>query len=295
MRPSGVVDVGSNTIRLLVARADDGCVDPLLTRKFRIGLGRDIEETGAIPAARIAEAADAVDQLCRLGRKEGADVRVLVTAPGRQAANADELLAAVREETGHEPEVLSREEEGRLAFLGAVAASPPSATVVAVVDLGGASTEVAVGRPDGDVAWVRSFDLGALRLTTRLLAEEKPTLRALARARATAAQELASLTPPLAGEARAVGGCARALRKVVGETLGAAELVEAVEALARRTHDEIADEYDVRPERAALLVAGAIVLAEVQARLVMPLAVVDGGVREGALLDGAAGAAARVA
>jgi exopolyphosphatase/guanosine-5'-triphosphate,3'-diphosphate pyrophosphatase len=287
MRPSGVVDVGSNTIRLLVARVDGACLDPVLTRKFRIGLGRDIEETGAIPAARIAEAADAVDQLCRLGRAEGADVRVLVTAPGRQAANADELVAAVRKETGCRPEVLSPEEEGRLAFLGAVAASPPSAPVVSVVDLGGASTEVAVGRPDGDVAWVRSFDLGALRLTTRVLAEERPTLRALQRAREAAADELDALTPPLAGEARAVGGCARALRKVVGETLGADELAEAVETLARLTHDEIADEFGVRPDRAGLLVAAAIVLGEVQARLVVPLTVVDGGVREGALLDDA--------
>jgi len=295
MRPGGVVDVGSNTIRLLVARVDDGCVDPVLTRKFRVGLGRDIEETGAIPAARIAEAADAVAQLCRLGCGEGADVRVLVTAPGRQAENADELLDAVRKEIGYEPEVLSREEEGRLAFVGAVAASPPSSPVVAVVDLGGASTEVAVGRRDGDVAWVRSFDLGSLRLTTRLLGDEKPTPRVLARARATVAEELATLTPPLTGEARAVGGCARALRKVVGETLGPSELKEAVDVLARLTHDEIADEYDVRPERAALLVAGAIVLAEVQTRLVVPLTVVDGGVREGALLDDAAEAEERVA
>ena len=295
MRPSGVVDVGSNTIRLLVARIDDGCVEPVLTRKFRVGLGRDIEETGAIPDGRIDEAADAVAQLFRLGRAEGAGVRVLVTAPGRQAGNATDLLAALRKATGHEPEVLSREEEGRLAFLGAVAAAPPSSPLVAAVDLGGASTEVAIGRPTGDVAWVRSFDVGALRLTTRVLAEEKPTLRTLARARATVAEELAALTPPFAGEARAVGGCARALRNVVGAALGASELTEAVDVLARLTHDEIADEYDVRPDRAALLVAAAIVLTEVQARLVVPLAVVDGGVREGALLDDAADAEERVA
>lgn len=295
MRPCGVVDLGSNTIRLLVGRADDGCVEPVLTRRFRVGLGRDIEESGAIPSARITEAALAVGQLCQLGRKEGADLRVLVTAPGRQAANADELLAAVRKAAGQEPEVLSREEEGRLAFLGAVAASPPTAPVVAVVDLGGASTEVAVGRSDGDVAWVRSFDVGALRLTTRLLADERPSDDAVERACEAVADELAGLTPPLPGEARVVGGCARALRKVVGKELGAGELDDAVRTLASLTHDEIADTYDVRPERAALLVAGALVLAEVQRRLVVPLRVVDAGLREGALLDEAARADEQVA
>ncbi len=85
-----------------------------------------------------------------------------------------------------------------------------------------------------------------------------------------------------------VGGCVRALRKVVGKELGAAELDDAVLTLASLTHDEIADTYDVRPDRAALLVAGALVLAEVQRRLVVPLRVVDAGLREGALLDEAA-------
>jgi exopolyphosphatase/pppGpp-phosphohydrolase len=57
MRPCGVVDLGSNTIRPARRRADDGCVAPVLTRRFRVGLGRGIEESGAIPSARITDAA----------------------------------------------------------------------------------------------------------------------------------------------------------------------------------------------------------------------------------------------
>jgi hypothetical protein len=87
MRPCGVVDLGSNTIRLLVGRADDGCVEPVLTRRFRVGLGRDERaDHGGRARGRAALPA----------RTEGADLRVLVTAPGPQAANADELFAAVR-------------------------------------------------------------------------------------------------------------------------------------------------------------------------------------------------------
>jgi exopolyphosphatase/guanosine-5'-triphosphate,3'-diphosphate pyrophosphatase len=294
VRPLAVVDVGSNTIRLLVGcPSDDGGVDPVFTEGVRVGLGHEIETDGAIPAEKLDEAADVVAELCRLARANGAEsVDLLVTAPGRQAENADELLAGLRDATGLEPTVLSREEEGRLAFTGALSAAPPAAPALAVVDLGGASTEVAVGRPDAGVSWVRSFDLGALRLTSRLLAQERPPLRDLDRARTAVSEAFAALTAPLAGEARAFGGSVRALTKLVGRRLGADELDEAVEILGRLTHEEIAAQFGVRPERAPLLLAAALILAEVQARLVVPLDVVDSGLREGALIEAAAAAAA---
>src|SRR5262249_2278112 len=158
--PAAIVDVGSNTIRLLVGRAGDGCVVRVYTEGSRVGLGREIEASGAISEAKIEEAATVVARLCRAARAKGAESGDgLGTAPGRQAANAERLLEAVGRAAKQEPQVLSREDEGRLAFAGAVAAAPTDAKVVAVVDLGGASTEVAVGRPEAGAVWIRSFDI----------------------------------------------------------------------------------------------------------------------------------------
>src|SRR2546421_711445 len=80
-----------------------------------------------------------------------------------------ELVAAIERAAGRRVRILTPDEEARLAFTGAVALSRPAARLVAVVDLGGASTEIAVGRPDHGPDWARSIDLGAARLTSRLL------------------------------------------------------------------------------------------------------------------------------
>src|SRR5204862_8143114 len=111
---------------------------------------------------------DAVRELCSDARDEHAEaVEMFVTAPGRQAENGTELVEAIEDVVELPVRQLSAEDEARLAFAGAVALAKPTAAVVAVVDLGGASTEIAVGRPEAEPVWLRSVDLGALRLHTR--------------------------------------------------------------------------------------------------------------------------------
>jgi exopolyphosphatase/pppGpp-phosphohydrolase len=163
---------------------------------------------------------------------------------------------------------------------------------VAVVDLGGASTEIAVGVVQAGPQWVRSIDLGALRLTTRLLQHVPPEPAELDAARSAIAEAFAGTTPPLPGAALVVGGSARALGRVCGETLRAQELVAAASMLAHRDPREIARRFPVEEGRARLLLAASLILGEVQRRLVVPLTVASGGVREGVLLGAAAAAAA---
>ena len=188
--------------------------------------------------------------------------------------------------------VLSATEEATLSFYGAVTRAEQSAWPVAVVDLGGASTEIAVGRPSSGPDWIRSVDLGALRLMTRLLPAERPASGLIDAARLTVARAFASVEPPRPYEALAVGGCARALRKLVGPSLGRDELAGARARLATSTHGEIVQGYGVDRRRAPLLLAATLILADVQERLGVPLQVVDGGLREGALLASRAGVAA---
>ena len=94
-----------------------------------------------------------------------------------------------------------------------------------------------------------------------------------------------TLTPPLAKAAYVTGGTARALRKVAGRTLGKKQLERTETLLARRPAAEIAERFEIDPRRARTLLAGCLILAEVQARLAIDLEVAKTGLREGAALE----------
>jgi exopolyphosphatase / guanosine-5'-triphosphate,3'-diphosphate pyrophosphatase len=272
----GVIDVGSNTTRLLVAEArSDGFV-PLDKAKVRLSLGGEIERFGAVSAVHLAAAAKAVREMARTARRSGvASLDVFLTAPGRQAENAAELVAALSRAAGVKARVLTKEEEGTLAYRGAVlTAGVDLPSRIAVCDVGGASTEIAVGRPGSEPEWIESVDLGSVRLTTRAGDME-------AEARAA----FAHLEPPSVEAALVVGGSARATRRLVGAELGEAELLEALELVEKHSPREIARRFGVDRARAEILPAGVILLAEVQRRLGVPLLqVCSGGIREGAVL-----------
>jgi exopolyphosphatase / guanosine-5'-triphosphate,3'-diphosphate pyrophosphatase len=161
-----VIDVGSYTVRLLVGRHDGQGLEPLREARAAVGLGAEIEREGCISDSKLDETARRVRAYSRSARKLGAEtIQVIVTAPGRQSGNADELLSTLRGAAGVDAQILTSLEEGRLAFAGAVAGSAVAAESVAVIDIGGGSTEVVVGTRSEGPAWVRSFDVGALRLT----------------------------------------------------------------------------------------------------------------------------------
>jgi exopolyphosphatase/guanosine-5'-triphosphate,3'-diphosphate pyrophosphatase len=271
----GVIDVGSNTTRLLVASADrDGLVS-LQKEKVRLSLGEEIERYGAVSDVHVAAAAKAVRNFAAVARrKRVAALDVFLTAPGRQAGNADELVAALSRAARVPARVLTKEEEGSLAYRGAVlSAEIPLPTRIAACDIGGASTEIAVGSPDGEPDWIESVDLGSVRLTAR--AGDMP---------AEARQAFGSLEPPAVEAALVVGGSARAARRLVGPKLGEEELAEALRLVETCAPREIARRFDVDRARAEILPAGVILLAEVQRRLGVPLNVCSGGIREGAVM-----------
>jgi exopolyphosphatase/guanosine-5'-triphosphate,3'-diphosphate pyrophosphatase len=182
--------------------------------------------------------------------------------------------------------ILSAAEEGRLAFSGAVASVGwPPGRRVAVVDVGGGSAQVVVGSRRRGADWVRSIDLGSRRLTSRLVSADPPGLEALAAARSEVERLLADFEPPDPRSVLAVGGSARALRRIVGSRLGPDELAEATEILAQTSRADLTTEYDVNPQRAATLAGGAVILAVLQQRLGAPMKVVRAGLRDGALLQ----------
>lgn len=274
----GVVDVGSNTTRLLLARVEGRELVPLEKERVRLALGAEIERTGLVSDVSIAAAAKAVGKLCALARRGGAEtLDVFLTAPGRQSANADALVDALTRAAAHSVRILSTEEEGRLAYAGAIATVDVRLPrTVAVCDVGGASTEIAVGDPTASPKWVRSVDLGSVRLTERV--------GGIDAARAEATRTFAEVAPPPVQAALAVGGSARAARRLVGPWLGEAELAEALRIVETKREQTIARRYGVHRTRARILPAGIVLLSEVQRRLGVPLHVCDGGIREGAVL-----------
>jgi exopolyphosphatase/guanosine-5'-triphosphate,3'-diphosphate pyrophosphatase len=280
-----VIDVGSHTVRLLVAQRERGRIRAVREEKAVLGLGTEVERLGRLSSEKLAETAGLVESFSRIARKAGASqVETVITAPGRQSANGAELVALLLEASSAGVRVLSPDEEGRLAFQGAVQDIATEGESVAVCDVGGGSTEVVVGTRTGEPVWLRSVDIGALRLTGRVLNDDPPTPEALALARLETEREFASLTPPLPKIALAAGGTARALRKLVGDTLGADELAHALEVLGERRSTRIAKAFGIDRGRARTLAAGAVILAEVQRRLSVPFQVSRAGLREGAVL-----------
>lgn len=293
-----MIDVGSNTARLLVATVThDGLVTPVAEERDYLRLGAEIEETGTLGPKKIAACTKTCKAYARRATELGAvQTTVIVTAPGRQGGSATRLVDALTAATASPVRVLSGESEGRLAFHGAVArAGADLPDVIAVVDLGGGSTEIAVGSPHLGSPWARSADLGSLRLTRAHLHDDPPGRKQVEAARDAVRRSLAELDPPRSGFGIAVGGSARALGKIVGPVLDADALDHAAAFLARRPAAKAVTRFGISPQRAETLLAGAIILAETCRMLDTPLELGRGGLREGAALELAALASAHAA
>jgi len=278
----GIIDIGSNTVRLLAAESGrSGAVTALHEERHQIGLGDAIERRGRIPEAKLSETADCARSYAKLARRMGCDrLEVVVTAPGRQSLNAAALLAALGDAVGVAPRVLSAESEGRLAYLGAVTSSPLPLRLTAVCDVGGGSTEIAFGVSPDDADWVDSIDTGSLRLTSRYFGTSSGRSEVRA-ARAEVRALLAQVEEPRPRAALATGGSARALRRLVGRSLGTGDLEQVIDSLTGRTPAKIARKHGIELRRARTLLAGTVILAEVNVKLGVPFEVARGGMREG--------------
>jgi exopolyphosphatase/guanosine-5'-triphosphate,3'-diphosphate pyrophosphatase len=282
-----IVDIGANTARLLVASVSEtGEIVQLRRERRYLRLGDDVHRLGRIGPKKLAEAGEVARRYARIARRLGVErLETIVTAPGRQAANGEELVRVLADETDAPVVVLLGEDEGRLAWEGAVARMTDPPEVVAVADLGGGSCELAVGTPALGPAWVRSLDLGALRVTREYLDGNPPSAERVALARSGIRELLAVFEPPRPDKTLVVGGTARAVGRIVGKRFGAAELDDLIATLTRVRAEKVTDSHGVTAERAHTLFGGTLVLDELARRLGTDLEVGRGGLREGAALS----------
>lgn len=280
-----VIDVGSNTVRLLVASVAGDSVRTMREEREHLGLGEEILRHGRVRRTKLDEVAAVTGAYARIARKHGVrELETVVTAPGRQGDQPQRLLDTIGRATAADVRVVSAEDEGRLAFAGAVSRANPGDGVVAVCDVGGGSTEVVVGSELLGPAWVRSIDLGSLRLTAALLHGDPPGSAEIEAARSAVRDAFEAVAPPRPEIALATGGSARAVARVIGHEYGPDELERVVELLAGRPATASAAKLGLRPDRARTLLAGALILSEVSRLLELPFTPSRGGIREGVAL-----------
>jgi exopolyphosphatase / guanosine-5'-triphosphate,3'-diphosphate pyrophosphatase len=283
----GCIDIGTNTTRVLVAEASNGLLTEVLQHKAFTRLGRGLKAGGTISTAMIEETARVVAEQRALAERVGAlRLRTVATAVIRRAANRGEFCRAMRELGGVDVHVLDGAEEARLAFLGATRTlGRPLAGRVGVVDVGGGSTEIAVGTLADGVEWSASFDFGSGFLADAYLHSDPPAAAELEAVRAHAAGALEGVLPPPVDVAVAVGGSAASLRRLVGSVLDAEALPRALRVLSEAPADEVARRFGLEAQRVRLLPAGILALDAAAQTLGRPLQIGRGGLREGVLLD----------
>lgn len=283
----GCIDIGSNTTRLLVADCAESGLEAVHEERAFTRIGHELLEFGALSSAKIAEVVAVVNAQLQSAHTRGVTgVRAVATEAIRSAGNGAELVAAIANATGIEVEVLSAEEEARLAFVGVAGTLPGGLDgELGVVDVGGGSSELVVGVAPRSVRWWASVPIGSAMLTHAHLRSDPPTPAELAGARAAVRAALAALDAPAPAVAIAVGGSATSLARVAGQALDCGALERALARLCAAPASEIAPRFAIDPQRARLLPGGVLVLAGAARAFGTALRVGRGGIREGVLLE----------
>jgi len=281
------IDLGSTSVKTLVTGADGALAQ--ITRVTRLGSG--VDRTGRLDPAAIERTLAALTEFRLAADVHGAGaVRAVATSACRDAANRDEFFDAAEQILGVRPVLLSGEDEGRLAYRGALGSLGVLAPPVAVVDIGGGSTEIMVG--DAELRAVRSIDLGAGRVTERELHHDPPRPEELTNAIGLVQDHVDDLLRelPELGEVTTVVGLGGTVKVAAAVELGLPEFdprlvhgfhfrreaVEdvfrtlATESLADRVHNP-----GLPADRAEVIVGGCCVLVAVLRRLRVPELIVS--------------------
>jgi exopolyphosphatase/guanosine-5'-triphosphate,3'-diphosphate pyrophosphatase len=283
----GAIDIGPNTTRLLVAEPEGGQLRKVMEQRAYTRIGKGGSKNGEITAEKIAEVADVVRTQVRLGREMGAEViKTVATAAIREAKNRDKVVEEIEEIAGIQVQVLGEEEEGRFAFIGATKSlGHPVEGTIAVVDVGGGSSEVIYGTvPDG-VTEVKSFKIGSGSLAEDHLESDPPSAAEIRGLRDHISDFFEGTELEHPDQAVAVGGSATSLRTLVGAVLEYETLERGIRVLCGDPAADVARRFELDPERVRILATGVLLLEKLSELLGQPLQIGKGGLREGVVLD----------
>ena len=295
------IDIGTNSVRLLVAECEGDRKSTLDRRMVITRLGEGVDETHLLAAEAVERTAEVLrDYRVAMGALKPAAVRVVATSALRDCGNKEDFLDLAASILGERPEVLSGAEEARTSFIGAVSdidwERMDETAPVLVFDIGGGSTEIIVGSRWGIV--VRSVDVGCVRMSERFLTMDPPSPLAVGRMESYIVGQLkpaiGEILPPgvplavgLAGTVTTLSAIKQGLRKydtsrIHHSHLSRTEVEELFLKLASVDLGERKRVMGIEPGRADVIVGGAAVL-----RAVMDLACLeDILVSEKDILDG---------
>ncbi len=272
-----VIDIGTNSTRLLVADIDDGRVAEVERRSRVTRLGRGVDLSGRLSSEAIEVACEAIADYVAIYQEVGAEaVTAIATSAVRDAANGGAFVAELRERFALSARVLDGEVEARLTYMGATSEHPPTVPTL-VVDIGGGSTELIVGSGD-EVLFHASLQAGVVRHTERHISSDPPTaaeLEALASdARGLIAAAVDGHAEAKAGAGIAVAGTPTSLaavemelepydpERVHGHRLSLASIQRMFSRLASAPLSERVKIAGLHPDRAPTIVAGIVILVE---------------------------------
>lgn len=271
-----VIDVGTNSTRLLVADVEAGKVSQLERRSTVTRLGRGVDLSGHLASEAIEDVCAAIGDYVGILEELGAEtIDVIATSAVRDADNGSAFIAELRERFALSARVLDGEEEARLTYLGATSESPPRQPTL-VVDIGGGSTELIVGE-GSEISFHDSLQVGVVRHTERHVASDPPTAGEL---EALAADVRGSIEASVgagieASRGIAVAGTPTSLAavemelepydpsRVHGHVLDLRSIQHMLSRLASVPLAERVEVAGLHPDRAPTIVAGVVILVEV--------------------------------
>ena len=275
----GVIDLGTNSTRLLVADVVDGRVEQLERRTEVTRLGQGVDSSGRLSPAAMKRVFDAIESFQPAIARHGAKRTVAVaTSAVRDARNGEEFRAELAERFGVEARTISGDEEARLSFLGATSARPPGGDPLLMLDIGGGSTEFVVGVPGSAPDFHVSTRAGSVRQTERHLQDDPPTEEQLSAVAGEVAAIIEAEVPVAVRRSAAAGiavaGTATSMASVDqeldpydpdavdGYRLDRFAVEEILAHLAEIPLEERREVVGLNPARAPTIVAGAIILRE---------------------------------
>ena len=275
----GVVDLGTNSTRLLVADVAGGAVHELRRETVITRLGQGVDATGELADEAVARVTAALEGFERIRRELGPVTTVaLATSAVRDARNGGAFRALLKERFGLEARTIPGDEEARLSFLGATSARPPGGPPTLVLDIGGGSTEFVVGTPGEDPGFFVSTQAGGVRQTERHLHDDPPPQEQVADAALEVQLIIEEAVPAelraSTAEGIAVAGTATSLAaidqelepydpdKVQGYQLALGECERMLALLAGMPLEERREVPGLHPDRAPTIVAGTVIMLE---------------------------------
>lgn len=292
------IDVGSNTIHIVVARATAQTLDILADEVELVRIGESVTASGLISQEKCEYAIAVLAQYKALAEQHGAqDIFVVATEAIRQAGNSASFIEMVRQRTGLQIVLISGEAEASLTFAGATyeaLAAPHPPQVMGVMDLGGGSLELVIARR-GQITWKTSVPVGSGWLHDRYLSGNPPQHDEIAVAETFLSTYFGGMRVKQRPPALIVtGGSANSLLHLAHRAFGLEmretrlkqhDLLRCQGLLSALPAEEIAQRFEQPVGRARILLAGAMIIATVMARLHLDeIAVSPHGIREGVLL-----------